>query len=207
MFPLGTVLMPGSVLPLHVFEPRYRALMDDLTGAELGTPLIDPEFGVVLIERGSEVGGGDVRASWGTVARLLDAEHLADGRWVAAAVGTSRIIVHDWLPEEPYPMALVEDLDEAPWSRSDDERLGAAAAGLRRAFSLAAELEGGAPSRKFELDGDPAAAAWQLCALAPLGAHDRYRLLRASDVAARLEALVEMTDDISAALALRLGGG
>ena len=56
MFPLGTVLLPGAVLPLHVFEPRYRQLVQDCLAGE-------PEFGVVLIERGSEVGGGDQRAT------------------------------------------------------------------------------------------------------------------------------------------------
>src|SRR5439155_458702 len=61
MFPLGTVLFPFVVLPLHVFEPRYRALTRDcLAGSG--------EFGVVLIERGLEVGGGDERFPVGTVA-------------------------------------------------------------------------------------------------------------------------------------------
>ena len=54
MFPLQAVLLPGMVLPLHVFEPRYRALMDHCLAG-------DREFGVALIERGSEVGGDDVR--------------------------------------------------------------------------------------------------------------------------------------------------
>src|SRR5580658_2819799 len=63
MFPLGTVLVPHGVLPLHVFEPRYRVLMFDcLRGTR--------EFGVVLIERGSEVGGDDQRFAVATVARI-----------------------------------------------------------------------------------------------------------------------------------------
>ena len=65
MFPLGKVLVPGEVLPLHVFEPRYRQLVVDLLAAD-DRP---PEFGVVLIERGWEVGGGDARTDIGTVAR------------------------------------------------------------------------------------------------------------------------------------------
>ena len=62
MFPLGNVLFPHAQLPLHVFEPRYRALAETCLAG-------DGEFGVVLIERGSEVGGGDTRFSIGTVAR------------------------------------------------------------------------------------------------------------------------------------------
>ncbi len=66
MFPLGTVLFPSMVLPLHVFEPRYRQLTLECIEAER-------EFGVVLIARGSEVGGGDQRRSVGTLARIVQA--------------------------------------------------------------------------------------------------------------------------------------
>ena len=65
MFPLGSVLFPSLALPLHVFEPRYRAMTRHLLSEG-----VEPEFGVVLIERGSEVGGEDVRRDVGTVARL-----------------------------------------------------------------------------------------------------------------------------------------
>ena len=81
MFPLGTVLLPGAVLPLHVFEPRYRTLVADCLAGE-------PEFGVVLIERGSEVGGGDVRRDVGTVARIVEVAELPDGRSALVTVGT-----------------------------------------------------------------------------------------------------------------------
>ena len=96
MFPLGSVLFPSIFLPLHVFEPRYRALARHCLDG-------DQEFGVVLIERGSEVGGDDVRTSVGTVARILEAAELEDGRWVLGTVGTRRIRVRGWLPDDPYP--------------------------------------------------------------------------------------------------------
>src|SRR5436189_1506182 len=83
MFPLGTVLVPSAGLPLHVFEPRYRALVHDCLAG-------DGEFGVVLIARGSEVGGQDVRTDVGTVARIVQAQELPDGRWAIAAVGVRR---------------------------------------------------------------------------------------------------------------------
>ena len=70
MFPLGNVLMPGGVLPLHVFEPRYRQLVKDCIAAD------EPEFGVVLIERGSEVGGADFRSLAGCVARIIELGEL-----------------------------------------------------------------------------------------------------------------------------------
>ena len=94
MFPLGTVLLPGMVLPLHVFEPRYRQLVQD---CEAG----DGEFGVVLIERGSEVGGGDVRTDVGTVAKIVQSQSLPDGRYLLATVGARRLRVERWLDDDP----------------------------------------------------------------------------------------------------------
>ena len=72
MFPLGTVLMPSGFLPLHLFEERYRRMIVDLLEG-------DREFGVVLIRRGSEVGGGDERCDIGTRARVLSACASIDG--------------------------------------------------------------------------------------------------------------------------------
>ena len=102
MFPLGSVLFPHALLPLHVFEPRYRVLMFDLQRQE-------PEFGVVLIERGVEVGGGDERYPVGTVARILEASETPDGRWAVLAQGTRRITVASWLADDPYPRAEAWD--------------------------------------------------------------------------------------------------
>jgi len=73
MFPLSTVLFPHAQIPLHVFEPRYRALTADCLAG-------DARFGIVLIARGSEVGGGDERMTVGTRAVITHAASLADGR-------------------------------------------------------------------------------------------------------------------------------
>ncbi len=102
MFPLGTVLFPHAVIPLHVFEPRYRALMRHCLDA-------DRRFGVVLIERGSEVGGGDQRADVGTQGVISRAGELPDGRWVLEVVGEVPVVIEEWLPDDPYPVALVSD--------------------------------------------------------------------------------------------------
>ena len=102
MFPLGSVLFPSLVLPLHVFEERYRTLMRHVLDG-------DHEFGVCLIERGSEVGGGDFRSGIGTVATVQEAAELPDGRWAVVTVGTRRIRVERWLDDDPYPRAVVED--------------------------------------------------------------------------------------------------
>src|SRR4029078_2358170 len=103
MFPLGTVLFPHALLPLRVFEPRYRAMTARVLRA-------DGELGVVLIERGSGVGGGDTRFDVGTVARVVRAQELPDGGYALATVGLRRIRVDRWVPRHPHPLPGVDAL-------------------------------------------------------------------------------------------------
>src|SRR5664279_2906530 len=105
MFPLGSVLFPGMPLPLRVFEPRYVAMLSSVIGES------EREFGVVLIERGSEVGGGDVRFGVGTVARIASVE-ITEGSIVLLATGAARFEVVRWLADDPFPRAQVRELDE-----------------------------------------------------------------------------------------------
>ena len=201
IFPLGTVLMPTQVLPLHIFEPRYRELMAYLTA-----PGSVPELGVALIERGHEVGGGDQRASVGTVAHLLESQELPDGRWLALFVGGDRFEVIRWLPDDPYPQAEVDDLPDPEWDPADDGPLATAEEQVRQAMALASELGEAALRPDVAFSEDPARRAWELCAAAPLGPLDRQRLLGAS-TAVRLATLTEEVAEAKRVLAFRLGGG
>jgi Lon protease-like protein len=198
MFPLQTVLFPGQALPLHVFEPRYQ----ELTRVCLAG---DRRFGVVLIERGSEVGGGDTRFDTGTVAEIAEAEELEGGRFALLAVGVSRARVVRWLPDDPYPAALVEEVADA--EPADRGGIEAARRAVRRALAILAELGlvgrlpvGLAPA-------DPEAALWRLCALAPVGPLDRQRLLEAATGTERAALLCEVADQAAEILAHRLSGG
>lgn len=196
MFPLATVLVPSLILPLHVFEPRYRAMVEDCVNG-------DGEFGVVLIERGSEVGGGDVRTEIGTVARLLEVERLDDGRYALVAVGTRRIRVTAWLADDPYPRADVEDWeDPTPLTVPLDEVDGL----FRRALALAAELGEAPAPLGVELDADPVLATFQMGALAPLGPVDRQALLATPTADERVARLSELLTDAVELLRARLGG-
>jgi Lon protease-like protein len=193
MFPLSAVLFPHATMPLHVFEPRYRALMHDcLVG--------DPRFGVVLIERGSEVGGGDQRSGLGTRGIITKAAELPDGRWVLEVRGEAVIAVEEWLPDDPYPVALVTEaeppVDDAPDAPTDvSEVLAHTEQRVRRARAVMAE-HGGAPALPPELplhgDGDVDVAAWQLCAAAPVNAYDAQRLLATVGTRDRLAGLAEL---------------
>jgi Lon protease-like protein len=201
MFPLGTVLLPGVFLPLHVFEPRYRALVHDCLA---GTP----EFGVALIERGQEVGGGDSRFGVGCVARILEAGELPDGRYALATVGVRRIRVTSWLPDDPYPMAEVEDWPDPPVGDGDGEQRDAVASELRRVLALAAEVGEIVPSATgVDVADDVEAASYQLAALTPVGPLDRLALLAAPSVRERLDRVGSLLADVQAVLATRLDGG
>lgn len=205
MFPLGTVLFPGQGLPLHIFEPRYRQLARDCVGG-------NREFGVVLIERGSEVGGGDIRFDVGTVAQIGEEIELPDGRWVLMATGTRRIRVTCWLPDDPYPAALVRSLPDSSLDTMSDPRAGraleAAERGVRRALAYQAELDQGPTvPATVALSEDPEAAIWQLCAFAPIGPLDRQRLLELESAGQRAILLAEMAGQAADRLAYQLGGG
>src|SRR6186997_3163957 len=89
MFPLGTVLFPHALLPLRVFEPRYRLLAERVLR-----------------------GGGDTRFDTGTVARVVRSQRLPDGGYLLGTVGIRRIRVTRWLPDDPYPQADVVAVEE-----------------------------------------------------------------------------------------------
>ena len=196
MFPLGSVLFPHAVLPLHVFEPRYRTLTEECLAG-------DGEFGVVLIERGSEVGGGDVRFDVGTVTRILRAGRLDDGRWVLVTAGFERLRVRDWLPDEPYPRAEVERLED----RADGDavtRVDDVASALRRVLAFRTELGDPGASLDVELADDPVRASFEAAAAAGLGPLDAQRLLELDDAGTRLAQLLDLLTEEAAVLEFRL---
>ena len=199
MFPLGNVLVPGGVLQLHVFEPRYQALVKDCVAADAH------EFGVVLIDRGHEVGGGDQRRAVGTVARMVQVAELDDGRYAVIALGVRRLRVNAWRPDDPYPLADVDDAPDVDDTDQDsEEMLAAVTARARRAAALALELgdEGNEPG--IELADDILTASYQLIDLAPIGAADAYDLLCAAGPLARLKALDEVLVGVEAINSFRL---
>ena len=200
MFPLGTVLFPYGALPLHVFETRYRALMEDCLRG-------NREFGVVLIERGSEVGGGDSRFSVGTVARIVEAAKFPDGRWALITIGDRRVRIRTWLPDDPYPVALVEQLVDDPEAGPDADLLANAEKAVRRALALQAELDEPAAPSTVELDADPERAAWELASYAPLGPADKQRILEAPTWQERLSMLAEQATAAAEMFAYRLSAG
>lgn len=195
MFPLGSVLFPGMPLPLRVFEPRYVAMLSSVLGET------EHEFGVVLIERGSEVGGGDVRFEVGTVARIVSLEVTA-GSIELLATGAARFEVVRWLQDDPYPRALVRELAALELDGSTPSELGAAEAVVRATISRASEFVELPWSADIELSPELAKRIWQVAGIAPINSLDQYALLRsrtASELLARVVADTQGADVLFAA--------
>lgn len=201
MFPLGMVLLPGSPLGLRVFEPRYLTMLEEVLAG-------DGAFGVVLIERGSEVGGGDVRCDIGTMARVTDASPIGGGQWGITAAGTGRIRVRRWLDDDPYPRAEVEDWPDEDDAEPSPQTLGLTAelAGLvGEARALMAQVHGLPEPRPVELGDDPGRAAYSAAAAAPIGPLDRFAVLGAPTAAARAELVHRLVSEQIELLRGRVG--
>lgn len=109
LFPLRTVLVPGLVLPLHIFEPRYRLMISMLTDA----PEDERGFGIVAMRPGrSESDGRDGIYEVGTMARITKVDALPDGRYDVVTVGARRFSIESLDDEMPYTRAEVRLHDE-----------------------------------------------------------------------------------------------
>lgn len=189
MFPLGGVLMPAMPLSLRIFEERYLKLLGDLMLSE------NPEFGVVLIERGPEVGGGDKRLEIGTLASVTDIGTL-DQFYGLESTGTQRFRVNAWLPDDPYPMADIDFIPDLIW---DDSLMPARVhleTKVRNLLAFASEFGDLQYGPDTELSDDPMDACWQLAGVLPVGGLDQQDLLQSQSA----EELISKTYDMVVAL-------
>ena len=181
LFPLGAVLFPGLMLPLHIFEERYRLLVQDL--------LDGPEphrFGIVAIELGHEVGAGAARrlATVGCMAEIREVAARPDGRFDLMTVGAGRFVVAGLDTSKAYLQADVEFQDEEAGTGAE-----AAAERVRVLFqAYRARLAGAGAdvADPIELPGDPVRLSYLIAAATVLDQDEKQRLLAAPDAASRL---------------------
>lgn len=180
LFPLGTVLYPGLVLPLHVFEERYRALVRDLLALPEGTPR---RFGVVAIRQGREVGPHGVSAlhDVGCAAVLHQVQSYDDGRFDLVSAGSTRFRLHGLDTSRAYLQAEVDYLDEP-----DGGEARVLAASVAERFTSYRDLLSPGSPRARPLPSDPASLSYLVAAAAVLDLADKQRLLAAPDTTARL---------------------
>ena len=188
LFPLGTVLFPGMVLPLHVFEERYRQLVRDL--------LDGPEprrFGVIAIREGRETGVDGVTSLYdvGCVTELREVESHDDGRFELVTVGIERFRLGSLDRSGPYLRARFEPIPEA--GASGDGASRAAAVAVRqvqvafRSYLDALVQHGGATVRIRELPDDPVLLSYVVGAAMIIDLPARQALLEDLDVVDRLD--------------------
>jgi uncharacterized protein len=189
MFPLGAVLFPYMPLPLRVFEERYMVMLSRILQAE------PAEFGVALLERGPESGGGGTTFDVGTVAQItaLDAE---EGFIFVQSQGERRFVIEKWLDDDPHPIAIVRDLPELEWDDGLLELRARAEQVVRRTIALASEFRDIPWSSTIVLDDDLLASSWQLAAIAPLEQLDHVTLLRSESLQQLLSRTIELTLEV-----------
>lgn len=185
MFPLGSVLLPAMPLPLRIFEPRYLKLLGDLMGSE------NPEFGVVLIERGTEVGGGDHRMRLGTIASVINIG-TTEEFYGLESVGTKRFKVTTWLPDDPYPLAVIELIPDLVWDDTLLDSKNQLQVRVRQLLAFASEFTNLQFGAATELSEDPMEACWQLAGILPIGELDQLDLLSSESA----QELISRTNEI-----------
>lgn len=182
LFPLHVVLFPGRPLPLHVFEPRYRRLLEDCLAA-------DRRFGVVAIRYGRAERGCCEVYRVGTVAEIVRVERLDDGRSNIVTRGAERFRVTTLIPDQkPYLQAEVGLLDEevagpslAPFTAELREYLQAYLMRMGAGERLAGRL----PANASEL-------AWLAACTAELHISEQQQLLEIDSLATRLKTTIKL---------------
>lgn len=196
IFPLRTVLFPGDLLPLHIFEPRYRLMLSRCAEK-------DPCFGVVLMRSGSEVDDRPQTYEIGTSATNVELVSLPDGRSNLLVKGARRfeIIESDW--DESYLVATIEWLDVEDSGRGQAELhdLVVQVQDLLGRYLGAYNQVTGRRASLREFDDEPTAFAYAVASSLPMPIEARQRLLEATPPGQLLSVLAETVRHETALLA------
>ena len=183
LFPLGAVLYPGMLLPLHIFEERYRQLVRDL--------LDGPEprrFGVIAIRKGRETGIDGVHSLYeiGCTATLRRVDRHDDGRFDIVTVGSQRFRLRGLDETRPYLQGEVELLTDEPVDPASAEAAVRVTQAAFREYLDALTEWGGAVVRLDELPDEPTLLSFIIAAAMVIDLPERQALLAESDTLRRL---------------------
>lgn len=186
LFPLNTVLFPGMPLPLHIFEERYKAMINQCQEAE------EP-FGIVLIKDGLEVGEPAEPFQVGTTARIMQLERLEEGRMNILTQGERRFTTTEIIQRTPHVVGRVVYLDEEP-----GEDLAGVVEEISEKFRTflrnVTALSGGWTAQA-SVPQDPVQLAYGVAGNLNLPQRERQSLLELPTAKARLDQLVPLLDD------------
>lgn len=185
MFPLGMVVFPNTRFQLRIFEKRYIRLVEDCSTT-------DGKFGVCLIAKGHEVGGGDERYQYGTISKIENISEIPSGQLLIQCMGQHRIEVTNWLSDDPYPKASIE-LSEAQDVESISlQHLEQLRAILERTYSNVHKLTGVERPPLPKLCKSSMEGIYEIAESSFLGPHDRYQVLAANTLQHRFHTLKEL---------------
>ncbi len=181
IFPLGVVLFPGMPLPLHIFEPRYRAMIGRCLEA-------DREFGVAQMAEGVEGMAGTTALRVGTVAKILEVAPFADGRMNLQTIGTRRFEILTAREEDDTIVAQCEWVDDD----EESETLAPVSARARRILSryfdsLSANTDLPAHLGELSVPAEPFALSMFIAAIMSLPSDQKQQLLELTSTRHRLE--------------------
>jgi Lon protease-like protein len=183
LFPLNTVLFPSMVLPLHIFEDRYKLMINTCLAQ-------DKPFGVVLIYSGTEVEESAIPHPVGTVARIANWEWLPDGRMNILSIGDRRFRILEYADfESPYLTGSVEYWDDEPADFLDLPKL---MNNVGRNFidylTLIMSLADQAlPVSQLHLPTDPSMLSYQVASNLQIDVNEKQELLEEPSAVARLQ--------------------
>jgi Lon protease-like protein len=188
LFPLGSVLYPGLVLPLHIFEQRYRQLVADL--------LAEPEpreFGVIAIRQGRETGVDGVSALFetGCTAVLRQVEAHEDGRFDLITVGARRFTLKALGEQAPYFTGEVDFLPDDPDDPDETAEAALVVPAVRRSFRSYLDLlaeRGGAQITVPDIPDEPLLLSYLVAAAVVVDVPVKQQLLEEPDAHSRLVA-------------------
>ncbi|MEO6057753.1 MAG: LON peptidase substrate-binding domain-containing protein [Gemmatimonadales bacterium] len=190
VFPLSVVLFPGTPLPLHIFEPRYRQMLADCLAGDrrfgitpTGTVREAPDAGMV-----------------GCTAEVRVNEELPDGRANVVVLGGERFVVADMLDEPlPYHVARVDPFDEDPDTEPAAERATELRSAFTRYATLVRKLSDVAPDEP-DLPAEPLGLSFHVAAAIEVETAVKLRLLAERSTARRVEALLRVLPPLSGAI-------
>jgi Lon protease-like protein len=177
LFPLNVVLFPGMVLPLHIFEPRYRLMVHRCL--EQGS-----SFGVVLVQPGGPEGDPH---RVGTLARIMTAERLDDGRFNLLTEGKKRFRILEERRDQPFLTALVEEFEDAHNEPEALEALQRKASDLFRRYIRVMLAVAGREQLRLELPSDAEGLSYLMGYCLDLSDAEKQQLLELTSTTGRLE--------------------
>ena len=202
LFPLNVVLFPGGFLPLHIFEERYKLMIQRCLDDE-------SEFGVVLIKSGLKVGGNAEPHAVGTAARIVNVKKEEDGRMNIMVTGRERFRIDSVVFQQPYMEAVVESLGDDSTGPPEAGLVSDVREAVEEQIRLLHGLRGGWV-REPKTPEDPEELSWLVCTLVQADNDVKQALLEEPSTGARLRAQLPLLRSNAAVLreriADRLGG-